>query len=190
MRTEGTLAKWNDGRGFGFIAPKGGGQDIFVHISAFPRDGQRPKPGESLSFDIQDDKSGKIRAINVSRPGAVNVIRQRRSHTNNPRQNRSPVGRFIILLVIISIGVYGYFGNWGGFKDQPSAALRLFQGDNQISEQLQTANYICDGRTHCSQMTSCDEAKFFLRNCPNVKMDGNHDGVPCEQQWCTGFFGN
>jgi len=42
----------------------------------------------------------------------------------------------------------------------------------------------CDGRTHCSQMTSCDEAKFFLKNCPNVKMDGNNDGVPCEQQWC------
>ncbi len=43
----------------------------------------------------------------------------------------------------------------------------------------------CDGRTYCSQMTSCSEAKFFLKNCPNTKMDGNHDGVPCEQQWCT-----
>lgn len=42
----------------------------------------------------------------------------------------------------------------------------------------------CDGRTHCSQMTSCDEATFFLRNCPGVQMDGNHDGVPCERQWC------
>jgi hypothetical protein len=42
----------------------------------------------------------------------------------------------------------------------------------------------CDGRTHCSQMRSCEEATFFLRNCPGVKMDGNHDGVPCERQWC------
>jgi hypothetical protein len=42
----------------------------------------------------------------------------------------------------------------------------------------------CDGRTHCSQMSSCEEATFFLKNCPGVKMDGNHDGVPCEQQWC------
>ncbi len=46
------------------------------------------------------------------------------------------------------------------------------------------AAYKCDGRTHCSQMTSCEEATYFLRNCPNVKMDGNNDGVPCEQQWC------
>ncbi|HSM22608.1 MAG TPA: thermonuclease family protein [Rubrivivax sp.] len=42
----------------------------------------------------------------------------------------------------------------------------------------------CDGRTHCSQMTSCEEARFFLNNCPGVKMDGNNDGVPCERQWC------
>ncbi len=42
----------------------------------------------------------------------------------------------------------------------------------------------CDGRTHCSQMTSCAEATYFLRHCPGVKMDGNRDGVPCEKQWC------
>lgn len=44
----------------------------------------------------------------------------------------------------------------------------------------------CDGRQYCSQMRSCSEARYFLANCPDVKMDGNHDGVPCEQQWCTG----
>ncbi|MBT9455050.1 MAG: excalibur calcium-binding domain-containing protein [Burkholderiaceae bacterium] len=42
----------------------------------------------------------------------------------------------------------------------------------------------CDGRTYCSQMTSCAEATYFLRTCPGVKMDGNNDGIPCEQQWC------
>jgi hypothetical protein len=48
----------------------------------------------------------------------------------------------------------------------------------------QIAGFRCDGRTHCSQMKSCEEASYFLRNCPNVEMDGNHDGVPCEKQWC------
>jgi len=47
------------------------------------------------------------------------------------------------------------------------------------------ANMRCDGRTYCSQMTSCAEATWFLNNCPGVKMDGNRDGVPCEQQWCN-----
>lgn len=45
-------------------------------------------------------------------------------------------------------------------------------------------NFVCDGRTYCSEMTSCEEATYFLNNCPNPKMDGNHDGVPCESQWC------
>lgn len=42
----------------------------------------------------------------------------------------------------------------------------------------------CDGRTYCSQMTSCTEATFFLKNCPDTKMDGDMDGIPCEDQWC------
>jgi hypothetical protein len=46
------------------------------------------------------------------------------------------------------------------------------------------ATFQCDGRTHCSQMTSCAEAEYFLRNCPNTQMDGNNDGEPCERQWC------
>lgn len=45
--------------------------------------------------------------------------------------------------------------------------------------------YECDGREYCSQMTSCEEATFFINNCPNTKMDGNNDGVPCESQWCN-----
>ena len=49
---------------------------------------------------------------------------------------------------------------------------------------MPTQNFRCDGRTHCSQMTSCAEATYFLKNCPNTKMDGDGDGVPCEQQWC------
>lgn len=40
----------------------------------------------------------------------------------------------------------------------------------------------CDGRQHYSQMRSCAEAKFFIDNCPNTKMDGDHDGKPCEKR--------
>ena len=40
--------------------------------------------------------------------------------------------------------------------------------------------FSCDGRQHCSQMRSRGEAEFFLRNCPNTKMDGDRDGIPCE----------
>ncbi|MBJ6981967.1 excalibur calcium-binding domain-containing protein [Luteimonas sp. MC1572] len=33
-------------------------------------------------------------------------------------------------------------------------------------------------------MTSCAEAKYFIAHCPNTKMDGDRDGIPCEEQWC------
>lgn len=42
------------------------------------------------------------------------------------------------------------------------------------------AGYNCDGRQHCSQMNSRAEAEFFVRNCPGTKMDGDGDGIPCE----------
>lgn len=45
-------------------------------------------------------------------------------------------------------------------------------------------NYQCDGRVYCSEMTSCEEAEWFLKNCPDTKMDGDNDGIPCEGQWC------
>lgn len=47
-----------------------------------------------------------------------------------------------------------------------------------------TAAWRCDGRTRCHQMTSCAEATYFLRHCPQVEMDGDRDGIPCEDQWC------
>ena len=55
--------------------------------------------------------------------------------------------------------------------------------DNQAvtSSAPQTA---CDGRTTCPQMRSCEEAKYFIQHCPNTSMDGDRDGIPCEEQWC------
>lgn len=44
-------------------------------------------------------------------------------------------------------------------------------------------SFRCDGRQHCSQMRSYEEAKYFIRNCPNTKMDGDGDGIPCERQF-------
>jgi Excalibur calcium-binding domain len=44
--------------------------------------------------------------------------------------------------------------------------------------------YRCDGRVYCSQMHSCEEATWFLEHCPGMKMDGDGDGIPCEDQHC------
>lgn len=45
MRTQGTLIKWNDDRGFGFAKTRDTGMDVFAHVSEFPRGGRRPQIG-------------------------------------------------------------------------------------------------------------------------------------------------
>lgn len=68
--------------------------------------------------------------------------------------------------------------------------LKQFTSDRTLNSDLSgnplvgPKSYQCDGRTRCPQMTSCDEAIFFIKNCPNTEMDGDDDGTPCEKQWC------
>ena len=42
------------------------------------------------------------------------------------------------------------------------------------------SGWTCGAKTTCGQMTSCEEAKFYLNTCGVRSLDGNHDGVPCE----------
>jgi uncharacterized membrane protein YsdA (DUF1294 family)/cold shock CspA family protein len=64
-RFEGVLKIWNDERGFGFIEPDRGDQEIFVHIKAFaPRSG-RPQISQRVSFEVELGTEGKKRAKNV-----------------------------------------------------------------------------------------------------------------------------
>jgi CspA family cold shock protein len=55
------IVKWfNATKGFGFIAPDGGGKDVFVHVTAVQRAGlQALSEGQRVSFDVVDDRKGK-----------------------------------------------------------------------------------------------------------------------------------
>ena len=89
--------------------------------------------------------------------------------------------KFIIIAIILAIGWYGNYL----YKQQGSIITQQSLTDLAYSGKAVTSSFKCDGRIHCSQMTSCEEATFFLKNCPNVQMDGDNDGIPCEQQWCN-----
>jgi cold shock CspA family protein len=192
MRLTGTLRSWNDDRGFGFIAPAHGGTEIFVHISAFAGDGSRPTVGETLTYELGRSDKGKPQAINVQRQAFVGVGRgqPRPARQPQPRRRRSVLAPLAGLAVVTALVGYGYdrYAQHAatGMADSPQVPPA-----ESVDAPKSAANALssrCDGRTHCSQMTSCAEAKFFLQNCPGAQMDGNRDGVPCEQQWCTGLF--
>ena len=98
--------------------------------------------------------------------------------------------RFIIAVLLV-------LAAWQGYEQYQSRrfakettvgtadATQLAETSSARRDSNQPTSYKCDGRIYCSQMTSCAEAKFFLENCPGVKMDGDNDGIPCEKQWCN-----
>jgi len=66
-RYTGTVKWFNATKGYGFITPENGGQDVFVHISAVERAGLRElRDGQVVSFElIADRKTGKTSAGNL-----------------------------------------------------------------------------------------------------------------------------
>ena len=62
----GTVKFFNDSKGYGFIAPEGGGNDAFVHISAVERSGMRTlRENQRVSYELQEDRRGKMAACNL-----------------------------------------------------------------------------------------------------------------------------
>jgi hypothetical protein len=95
--------------------------------------------------------------------------------------------KIIVILVLLGLGqfVYKQYQQKILLADNNTIEITTEQTDETVlAESSSDVQYECDGRTHCSQMTSCEEATFFLQKCPGTKMDGNNDGVPCEKQWC------
>jgi CspA family cold shock protein len=66
---EGTVKWFNPDKGFGFIKPDDGGDDVFVHFSAIQtNDFKTLNENQRVTFDVEKDPkdSGKFRAVNVS----------------------------------------------------------------------------------------------------------------------------
>lgn len=189
MRFDGKLEKWNDDRGFGFITPVHGDEPVFVHISAFPPDSRRPRIGEPLSFELEPGRDGKKRAVNVHPAPPAQQWRT----GERGRSSGWPVRRIAIsvavALALIGFGVYSYTKSAGRGHRAPAAVPETSSVPGTSAPGPADTRFRCDGRTLCSQMTSCEDATFFLRNCPGVQMDGNGDGIPCEKQWCKGVSG-
>ncbi len=186
MRFEGTLTQWNDDRGFGFIEAAQTRERLFVHISAFERGRVRPPLGARLTFGVERDAQGRRRAVDVAMPGdtlavpappPARHVPPRRPPSRAARR-RSPAW-ILIAVVCVAAVVVGRPSRFARAPEPVSAPAAT-------TVETPAPQFSCDGRTYCSQMHSCEEATWVSNHCPGTKMDGNHDGVPCERQWCTG----
>ncbi len=73
----GTVKWFNDAKGFGFIEPEGGGDDVFAHFSAIRMDGFRTlRQGSRVSFDVAQGPKGQL-AQNICPLEAASVVGSR-----------------------------------------------------------------------------------------------------------------
>jgi cold shock CspA family protein len=180
---KGQLKSWKDDKGFGFIQSSDLTQDTFIHISSLKGMSRKPKTGDFIYFEVEKQANGKTKAINCRIEGVAAKAIQR----HKPRIHRNtsaPNSKLVLILVVIGIGAFVFqrlglstaFTPAQHIPNTPISSGSLL--DRTFSES--NANFSCDGRQHCSQMTSRAEAKYFINHCPNTKMDGDRDGIACE----------
>lgn len=108
MRFDGVIKSWNDERGFGFIQPVQGGQEIFVHIKAFTGLRERPQINQRVSFQVELGPQGKKRAVNAE------MVHAKRPVATPPRHHGSTQPGAATLVVIPAFGVVLLLGHvWG-----------------------------------------------------------------------------
>lgn len=191
---KGLLKAWNDEKGFGFIKSDTLAHDTFIHISALKHMSRKPKVGDIIYFEVATQPDGKSKAVNCRIEGvaALKVTPKKPNHHRVAKSNftDSFLGKvasisIIAVLGFVAVNKYNHYQSNEQFNSQTPVITNadLASFDEQYSKIVipkNTQNFTCDGRQHCSQMTSRAEAVFFINNCPNTKMDGDRDGKPCE----------
>jgi hypothetical protein len=86
-----------------------------------------------------------------------------------------------IVSLIVIVGGYHAYNEYIAVPEVTTSAKKQNLNSSEDSYRNDNRSFHCDGRQHCSQMNSRDEAEYFIQNCPNTKMDGDRDGIPCER---------
>ena len=104
-KIKGVLKTWKADRGFGFIKPDAGGQDIFIHISSLKNVDRRPVRGDVIYYQIAKDNQGKYKASNATIEGAELLLN---NAGDSFRFNKWLTASALALLMIAIMGVYFY----------------------------------------------------------------------------------
>ena len=104
---KGHLKSWRRDRGFGFINIEGRDTDVFVHISELRALGRPPRVGDEISFDIETQDNGKVRAINCSVKGEPKGSQQHQSSHNSAKGSKTTIIT-VAVIAAIAIGLYFY----------------------------------------------------------------------------------
>jgi len=194
---------------------KNAAQDVFIHISVLKKMARKPIVGDSILFQTEVQNDGKRKAVIASIEGVAviaasatprshshvqsrnenfNFNNKNKAHYHSPR--KSSFNTIIPLLIIVAIVIFG-FKQYQEFNEAPAIdevpvltnedieRMPMYETKSR-TQATATPSFQCEaGKTHCSHMSSCAEATFYIQHCPNTQMDGDNDGIPCERQWCS-----
>lgn len=95
MRYQGRITTWKDDKGFGFITPNDGGEQVFVHIRSFSSRQRRPEGNEIVTYELTVDAKGRAQA------GAVAFVGERpTSSAQSGRSRIHPLFAVCFLLLV------------------------------------------------------------------------------------------
>jgi cold shock CspA family protein len=84
----GQLTIWKDDRGFGFIQPNDGTQEVFLHITGLKDVNRRPQVGDFICYQLIASKDGKVRACNAS-------IKEVTSKSSSSTASKKSISRYV-----------------------------------------------------------------------------------------------
>lgn len=98
------------------------------------------------------------------------------------------------ILWTVLLAVVAWYG-WGNYQDRVTARREAEMANPASKQKARAAAalkntdsgvsfFTCDGRSTCSQMTSCEEAKYFIKTCPGFTSGVFGEEASCEKQWC------
>jgi uncharacterized membrane protein YsdA (DUF1294 family)/cold shock CspA family protein len=102
MIKQGKITSWNDDKGYGFITPNSGEDQIFAHIKAFKYQARRPEVNRLVTYILSTDKQGRICAAEITMSAAPVV----------GKNDQGNMGLSIIFagLFLVIIAICGFFG--------------------------------------------------------------------------------
>jgi hypothetical protein len=151
--------------------------------------GRKPVIGDIIHYEIMTDTNNKVCAINAKIEGVKEVLtldpikHKRKSEKSyctkprTPRRREKSKNRFKLLpAIMIGIAVFIY--------SKVSEEIPIItHAPQKIKPVRHVEKFQCQVKVWCTEMGSYEEAVFYLHNCPNTKIDGDGDGIPCEQQF-------
>lgn len=114
----GTIKHWNDDKGYGFISPDNGGNDVYLHIKAFNKRSHRPGIGQVVSYDTTSGNKGRLRALNV---------RSMEKKPYSPHSKKLTALSFLAVVYVAGISMGVYLGKL------PDVSIPLYLGASIVT---------------------------------------------------------